>query len=139
MTEQPRLTIYFACVGNSCRSQMAEGLARHLGGDQVEVASGGSKPAGQVSPNAVAAMAEIGIDIRDQTSDPLDEAFVRRSDLVVTMGCGEGACPAFREVTLEDWPLEDPVGQELDKFREVRDEIEARMRELFERYGVTTG
>lgn len=141
MTEQAAdgpLRLYFACVGNSCRSQMAEGLARRMGGDQVEVKSGGSRPAGRVSRNAITTMAEIGIDISDQTSDPLDNDWVAGCDLVVTMGCGEDACPAFHEVELEDWPLEDPVGQDLATFRETRDEIGRRMRGLFDRLGIVT-
>lgn len=139
MTEQGDggpVRLYFACIGNSCRSQMAEGLARRMGGEQVEVKSGGSRPAGQVARNAITVMAEIGIDISDQTSDPLDEDWVAGCDLVVTMGCGEDACPAFHDVELEDWPLDDPVGQDLDIFRATRDEIGRRMRELFSRLGI---
>ncbi len=132
----PPFKLYLACVGNSCRSQMAEGLARRMGGDQVEVKSGGSRPASRVSRNAITAMAEIGIDISDHEPEPLDEDWVAGCDLVITMGCGEDACPAFHDVELEDWPLADPVGQDLDTFRATRDEIGRRMRELFDRLGL---
>lgn len=124
------LRIYFACVGNSARSQMAHGWAEKLGEEHVLVASGGSKPAGRVRAKAIEVMAEVGIDIAEHRSQPIDEAFVEQADVIVTMGCGEDDCPAFVGKQLVDWPLEDPAGQDVATFRRVRDEIEARVREL---------
>lgn len=131
------LKVYFICVGNSCRSQMAEGFARHLGGERVDVRSAGTMPSGAVSRNAIAAMAEVGIDISDHTSKTIDLAFAEAADHVLTMGCSaEEACPAHIVERMVDWGLEDPVGQPMDKFRAVRDEIEGRVRALLEAEGV---
>lgn len=132
------LRVFFACVGNSARSQMAHGFAEQLGGADVEVASGGSQPAGQVRQGAIEAMHERGIDISDHESQTIDEGFVRRADVIVTMGCGEDACPAFIGRTITDWPLEDPAGEDLDTFRRVRDDIEQRVRRLLDEHGVRT-
>lgn len=128
--------IYFACVGNAARSQMAEAICRELGTAAVECASGGSDPAGVVAGHARTAMAEVGIPLLTHESTPIDEAFVEQADLVVTMGCGEDACPAFRDVELIDWPLEDPKGRDLAFYRETRDEIARRVRALLKEHGV---
>lgn len=136
MATQARLRVMFACVGNSARSQMAEGFARALGGDRVEAMSGGSSPKGYVLPEAAQVMRERGVDISAARSKAIDEDFVRRADLVVTMGCGEDACPAFIGKKMVDWELPDPDGKDLDAFREVRDEVERRVRDLLARHGV---
>ena len=123
--------VLFACVGNSARSVMAQGFARHYGGDRIEARSGGSKPLGYLLPEAVQVMREKGIDISREPSKGFDEPWVREScDLVVTMGCGDDACPAFIGKRMVDWDLEDPKGKDLATFRRVRDEIERRVREL---------
>lgn len=128
--------VYFACVGNSGRSQMAETICRELGGETVECASGGSDPYGEILDHVRTAMAEVGIPVLGQESTPIDEAFVEAADLVVTMGCGEDACPAFRDVELVDWELTDPKGQDLATVREIRDEIGKRVRRLLVDRGV---
>lgn len=129
--------VLFACVGNSARSQMAQGFAERIGGSRVEARSGGSKPLGFVLPEAVAAMAEKGIDISRNPSQGFDEAWVRGScDLVVTMGCGDDACPAFVGKPLVDWELPDPKGKPLAEFRRVRDDIERRVRALLAERGI---
>jgi arsenate reductase len=131
------LRVLFACVGNSARSVMAQGFARHYGGAEVEARSGGSKPLGHLLPEAVVAMREKGIDISREPSKGFDEAWIRGScDLVVTMGCGEDACPAFVGKTMRDWELEDPKGKGLDTFRQVRDEIERRVVALLAEHGI---
>jgi arsenate reductase (thioredoxin) len=133
----PRLRVLFACVGNSARSQMAEGFVRALAGDRIEARSGGSRPLGRVLPEAIQVMRERGIDISAQPSRGFDEAWVRdRCDLVVTMGCGDDACPAFVGKRLVDWDLEDPKEKDLATFRRVRDEIERRVRALLAERGV---
>lgn len=128
--------IYFACVGNSGRSQMAEALCREIGGDRVECASGGSDPYGTVLDHVRTAMAEIGIPMLGYESTPIDEGFVERADLVVTMGCGEDACPAFHDAELVDWELTDPKGQDLATVRGIRDDIGQRVRALLKARGV---
>jgi arsenate reductase (thioredoxin) len=133
----PPFRVLFACVGNSARSQMAQGFAQALGGPRVEARSGGSKPLGYVLPEAVAVMQERGIDISAHPSQGFDEDWVRRAcDLVVTMGCGDDACPAFIGKPLVDWDLPDPKGRLIEEFRSVRDAIEARVRDLLAERGV---
>mgnify|MGYP001566731405 CR=1 FL=1 len=128
---RPRLRVLFACVGNSARSQMAQGFAKALGGTKVDARSGGSKPLGYVLPEAIAVMREKGVDISGHPSQGFDERWVRdECDLVVTMGCGDDACPAFVGKPLVDWDLDDPKGKPLTEFRRIRDEIERRVREL---------
>lgn len=118
----------FVCVGNSCRSQMAEGFARHYG---LKAASAGTEPTHQVNPLAVEVMAEKGIDIRDQTPKIMDMAKLKEWDRVITMGCGVAeSCPSLR--TDEDWGLDDPVGEPIEAFRACRDEVEARVKKLIE-------
>jgi arsenate reductase len=122
-------SILFVCVHNAGRSQMAAGWLRFLAGDSVEVRSAGSIPADQVNPAAVAAMAEVGIDITDQTPRILTVGAVEASDVVITMGCGD-ACPIFPGKRYLDWDLEDPAGKGLEAVRPIRDEIESRIRGL---------
>lgn len=132
-----RELIYFICTGNSCRSQMAEGFARHWAGERYEVLSGGLSPS-YVHPLAIRVMAEIGIDISRQTSDPIDAHRLREAKVAITLcGDAEEACPATPpSVRREHWPLRDPAratGAEeevLKVFREVRDEIGARVKKL---------
>ena len=130
------LRVLFACIGNSARSQMAQGFAQFYGGDLVEARSGGSKPLGHVLPEAIKVMREKGIDISRNPSQSFDEAWVRdHCDLVVTMGCGDDACPAFIGKRMQDWELEDPKGRSLETFRAIRDDIEARVKRLLAERG----
>jgi len=122
-------SVLFVCVHNAGRSQMAAGWLRHLAGDAVEVRSAGSLPGDQVNPAAVAAMAEVGIDISDQRPKVLTTDAVEASDVVITMGCGD-ACPVFPGKRYLDWELEDPAGQGVASVRPIRDEIESRIRRL---------
>ena len=120
------MKVLFVCVGNSCRSQIAEAFARHYG---LEAESAGTEPAPSVSRNAVAVMAEKGIDMTGQTPKVLDWDLLSTFDRTITMGCGVAeSCPALR--TDEDWGLDDPVGQPIEVFRAVRDDIEQRVRRL---------
>ncbi len=113
--------LLFVCVGNSCRSQMAEGIARSLG---HEAASAGTHPSTLVSPNAVIVCAEIGIDISNQKPKSVDNFSADDWDAVISMGCGV-SCPAMK--IDEDWELDDPVGQSIEVFRETRDAIRDRI------------
>ena len=122
-------SVLFVCVHNAGRSQMAAGWLRHLAGDAVEVRSAGSLPGDRVNPAAVAAMAEVGIDISDQHPKVLTTDAVEASDVVITMGCGD-ACPIFPGKRYDDWDLVDPAGKGPDEVRKVRDEIDQRVQKL---------
>ena len=124
-----RPSVLFVCVHNAGRSQMAAGFLTHLGRGQVEVRSAGSIPADQVNPAAVQAMAELGIDISDQTPKVLTYDAVEVSDVVITMGCGD-ACPIFPGKRYEDWELADPAGQGIESVRPIRDDIRRRVEAL---------
>lgn len=122
-------TVLFLCVHNAGRSQMALGWFTHLAGDRAVAWSGGSEPGDEVNPAAVAAMAEIGIDIAQEYPKPWTEEIVAAADVVITMGCGD-ACPLYPGKRYEDWELEDPAGQGLEAVRPIRDEIGERVRGL---------
>ncbi|MER7540063.1 arsenate reductase ArsC [Streptomyces sp. NPDC097704] len=124
MPETPLASVLFVCVHNAGRSQMAAGFLRHLAGDRVEVRSAGSLPGDQINPAAVAAMAEVGIDISGQKPKVLTPEAAQASDYIITMGCGD-ACPYFPGKTYLDWTLEDPAGQGVEAVRPIRDEIKA--------------
>ena len=130
-------SVLFVCVHNAGRSQMAAGWLRHLAGDAVEVRSAGSVPGDRVNPAAVAAMAEVGIDISGQRPKVLTTDAVESSDVVVTMGCGD-ACPIFPGTRYLDWQLEDPAGKGVESVRPIRDEIEVRVRGLLAELRVPT-
>jgi protein-tyrosine-phosphatase len=127
MTE--RTTVLFLCVHNAGRSQMALGWFRQLAGDRAVAWSGGSEPGDQVNPSAIAAMAEIGIDIATELPKPWTDEIVHAADVVVTMGCGD-ACPLFPGKRYEDWELDDPAGMDIEGVRPIRDEIGQRVRDL---------
>ncbi len=122
-------TVLFLCVHNAGRSQMALGWFNHLAGDRAAAWSGGSEPAASVNPSAVAAMAEIGIDISRESPKRWTDETVRAADVVITMGCGD-ACPVFPGKRYEDWVLTDPAGRGVDEVRPIRDEIDRRVRSL---------
>ncbi len=131
------MRVLFVCTGNSARSQMAEGFARHYGQGRIEAHSAGMAP-GHISPYAVAVMQQRGIDISGQQSKAFDWDLARRMDVVVTV-CGRAneSCPVLPpEVTRLHWPLEDPAaatGTEaeiLAKFRAIRDQLDIRVAEL---------
>jgi arsenate reductase (thioredoxin) len=132
----PTPTVLFLCVHNAGRSQMALGWFRHLAGDRAVAWSGGSEPGNEVNPGAVAAMAELGIDISEEFPKPWTEEIVRAADVVITMGCGD-ACPLYPGKRYEDWELDDPAGRDLAAIRPIRDEIGERVRALLERLEVT--
>ncbi|MGH3456855.1 arsenate reductase ArsC [Aeromicrobium sp.] len=127
MTDRP--TVLFVCVHNSGRSQMAAGFLSALSEGAVDVRSAGSMPGNEINPVAVEAMAEVGIDIASGQPKVLTDQAVQDSDVVITMGCGD-ACPFYPGKRYEDWELDDPAGQELEKVRPIRDEIKKRVEEL---------
>jgi arsenate reductase len=120
MSKKP--TVLFVCIHNAGRSQMAAGYLTHLAGDKIDVLSAGSAPASSINPRVVEAMLEEGVDLANEIPKVLTADAVQRSDVVITMGCGD-ACPFFPGKRYLDWKLDDPAGQGLDAVRAVRDEI----------------
>jgi len=127
MGEKP--SVLFVCVHNAGRSQMAAALLTHLAGDRIEVRSAGTEPADQINPAAIAALAELGIDITTAATKILTTDTVQSSDVVITMGCGD-TCPYFPGVSHRDWKLADPAGQPLPTVRAIRDDIADLVRAL---------
>jgi protein-tyrosine-phosphatase len=133
--QQPKPSVVFLCVHNAGRSQMAAGFLRQLAGNRVDVFSGGSEPAANVNPVAVAAMAERGVDIgREQPRRWVDKE-LRAADVIVTMGCGD-ECPFYPGKRYLDWELTDPAGKPIEEVRPIRDDIERRVRTLINELGV---
>ena len=130
------MNLLFLCVAKSARSQMAEGLGRALSPEGTTVYSAGSEPT-QVRPQAIAALREIGLNIESHTSKGIDDVPLEEMDLVITL-CADEVCPVL-PVTVRylHWPLPDPAGagetpeQELDAFRQVRDQLKERLEALF--------
>ena len=102
---------------------------QHLAGEKVNVLSAGSAPKDSINPIAVQAMAEVGIDIANNQPKVLTNEAVQESDVVITMGCGD-TCPFYPGKRYEDWVLDDPAGQPIEKVREIRDEIETKVKNL---------
>ena len=122
-------SVLFVCVHNAGRSQMAAGFLEHFAAGGIDVLSAGSAPKETLNPIAVAAMAEVGIDIANNKPKILTVDAVQASDVVITMGCGD-TCPYFPGKRYEDWVLDDPAGQSIEKVREIRDEIKERVANL---------
>ena len=122
-------TILFACIHNSGRSVAAQTLAQHYAGDTVLARSAGSEPGATVNPVVAQVLAERGLPVENHTPTKLDWDLVQESDVVITMGCGE-TCPVFPGKRYEDWPVDDPAGQDLDTVRRILDDIDVRVREL---------
>lgn len=125
------MEVLFVCVHNAGRSQMAAAFLEHYGGSRVVVRSAGTAPAETINPAVIEVMAEVGIDLLVIGARPkrLEEAAVRSSDVVITMGCGDG-CPFFAGIRYLDWSLDDPAGQGVDAIRPIRDAIEQHVLEL---------
>lgn len=121
--------ILFVCVENSCRSQMAEGFAKALGGVKLEAYSAGSNPSGKVNPEAIKVMRQIGIDISTAKSKGFNELAVKEFDYVVTMGC-QDICPFVPAKKHIDWEIEDPKGKGEESFRQTRDQIKEKVESL---------
>ncbi len=122
-------TVVFVCVENSNRSQMAEAFARMHGGDGVEACSAGSRPSGRVNPRAVEFMREVGYDLTTHTSKSLDQFNGQEVEVAVTMGCGD-ECPLVKAKRREEWQIPDPKEMPPEQYREVRDLIERKVKEL---------
>ena len=131
MSDDPR-RLLFVCVENSNRSQMAQAFARIYGGGSVEAYSAGSRPSGKINPKAIEAMKELDYDLTSHSSKSLKEVPPGEFDVTVTMGCGD-ACPMIPAKRREDWQIPDPRELGPAEFREVRDLIGRKVKELIEK------
>jgi arsenate reductase (thioredoxin) len=121
--------VLYVCVHNAGRSQMAAGLTHALSDGRVHVRSAGSEPADRINPAVVQAMDELDIDLSHEFPKPLTDEVVEAADVVITMGCGD-ACPIYPGKRYEDWEVDDPAGQPLEKVRAIRDDIRGRVEHL---------
>lgn len=124
--------ILFVCVENSARSQMAEAFANHYGKGKVEAYSAGTNIAKNIDPIVVKVMAEKGIDISKNKPKPFNAEMAEKADLIITMGCGLDACPASFLKKVINWEIEGPKGKPIEKVREIRDNIENKVKELLD-------
>ncbi len=129
MTVNPLKKILFICVENFNRSQMADAFAKRQAEGKSEVFSAGSKPSGKINPRAIKFMKEIRYDLSTQSSKSLSEIETIEFDYVITMGCGD-ACPWVKAKHRINWQLEDPKEKSDEEFRQIRDEIKAKMASL---------
>ncbi|MBE9502596.1 MAG: hypothetical protein IME96_00290 [Proteobacteria bacterium] len=128
------MKILFVCIGNACRSPMAEGFARFYSNGRVEVKSAGTSALGRVVTPTKEVMMEIGIDISNQTSDQLTKEMIEWADIVVSMSYRKTdvICPRTFNGRKIDWAVVDPIGMEIGTYRRVRDELERRVKELLD-------
>ena len=133
MPEKKKLL--FVCIENSNRSQMSQAFATMYGGDMVEAFSAGSRPSGKINPKAIEAMAELDYDLTKQHSKSLDEVKQHAPfDVVITMGCGD-ACPWMPAKKFIDWEIPDPRDMNKEQFREVRDLVGKKVKDLIQKLG----
>lgn len=123
--------ILFVCIENSNRSQMAQAFAILHGKDKVNAYSSGSRPSGRVNPKAISAMKELGYDLSTHSSKSLDEIPDEEYEYVVTMGCGD-ECPFVKAKHRQDWNIPDPRNMDEAEFREVRNLIEQKVKDLLQ-------
>jgi arsenate reductase len=126
---RPRPVVLFLCVHNAGRSQMAAALLARHAGAAIEIHSAGSAPGEHPNPAVVTAMAELGIDISGERPKLLSDQMAKEADVIVTMGCGD-ACPVYPGKRYLDWELPDPAGKSVADVREIRDDIDTRVRAL---------
>jgi arsenate reductase (thioredoxin) len=126
-------TVIFACVHNAGRSQMAAAWFNALAdATKAHAISAGTEPGAHVHPEVLEAMREVGIDLSDRKPQKLTDDLARSAHMLVTMGCGE-QCPVVPGLRRDDWPLEDPKGKPIERVREIRDEVRARVSALLAR------
>ena len=132
-------TILFVCVENAGRSQMAEGFFKKYAPKGFQVQSAGTKPVPQINPIVVEAMREVGIDISNQKSKEISDEMMRSSDPILNMGCMDKSfCPTLFLPKVIEWNLPDPKGKSIEEIREIRDEIEKRVKKLVAEITITT-
>jgi len=131
-------TILFVCVENAGRSQMAEGFFKKYAPDGIKILSAGTQPVSQINPIAVQVMREVEIDISTQKSKVLTDEMIKNSNHIMNMGCMDKSfCPAIFLPKIIEWNLEDPKGKSIETVREIRDEIEKRVKELVSSITIT--
>jgi protein-tyrosine-phosphatase len=129
--QEPKKSVLFVCVQNAGRSQMAEGFFKKYAPKEYEGISAGTMPVSEINPLAVMVMREVHIDISRQKSKEITEDMIRNSSKIVNMGCmDKDSCPTLFMQNLLDWNIEDPKDKQIEKVREIRDEIEQRVKEL---------
>ena len=121
-------TILFVCIENSCRSQIAEAYANWYSNSKYKVISAGSNPSGSINPTAMKLMSELGHKMAGQYSKSVDTV-AQNVDYLISMGCGD-SCPILPGKTYLDWQLDDPANQKLEEVREIRNQIEQKVRLL---------
>jgi len=128
---ESKKSVLFVCVQNAGRSQMAEGFFKKYAPKEYEGISAGTMPVSEINPLAVEVMREVDIDISGQKSKEITEDMIRNSSKIVNMGCMDKvSCPTLFLQNLLDWNIEDPKDKHIDKVREIRDEIEQRVKKL---------
>ena len=128
---EPKKSVLFVCVQNAGRSQIAEGFFKKYAPKEYEAISAGTMPISEINPFAVQVMSEVGIDISTQKSKEITEDMIRNSSKIVNMGCmDKQSCPTLFLQNLIDWNIEDPKDKPLEIVREIRDEIEQRVKQL---------
>lgn len=128
---ESKKSVLFVCVQNAGRSQMAEGFFKKYAPKEYEGISAGTMPVSEINPLAVEVMREVDIDISGQKSKEITEDMIRNSSKIVNMGCiDKVSCPTLFLQNLLDWNIEDPKDKQIEKVREIRDEIEQRVKEL---------
>ena len=128
---ESKKSVLFVCVQNAGRSQMAEGFFKKYAPKEYEGISAGTMPVSEINPLAVEVMREVDIDISGQKSKEITEDMIRNSSKIVNMGCMDKvSCPTLFLQNLLDWNIEDPKDKQIDKVREIRDEIEQRIKKL---------
>jgi arsenate reductase (thioredoxin) len=123
--------VLFVCTHNAGRSQIAQAFFERYGPDDLRAESAGQAPADAIWPNVIEAMREVGIDISDRSPKKIEVEMQLHADKAITLNCRD-TCP-YVVGGVEDWEVEDPAGQPLEKVREIRDEIERRVQDLIER------
>jgi arsenate reductase len=128
-------TVIFACVHNAGRSQMAAAFFNLLADPRkAQALSAGTQPGTRVHPEVRAAMAEIGVDLSSAQPKLLTHTMAEGAELLITMGCGD-SCPYVPGLRRDDWPLEDPKGKPMERVRQIRDDVRARVEQLLAREG----
>jgi protein-tyrosine-phosphatase len=131
--------ILFVCVENAGRSQIAEGFSKLYGKDKVEASSAGTMPSSEINPLVIQVMQEKGIDISKNKPKQITNQMVQEADTIIVMGCSaQEFCPAPLLAKVVDWNIEDPKGKPLEKVREIREEIEERVKKLVNEIGIGT-
>ena len=138
-SKKPKKKVLFLCIGNACRSQMAEAIARHIASDVIEASSAGLSPLGYIAGPTVAVLMENGVSCEGQTSKSVRAANPGSADLLINMsGYDVKNRLEPKDLPVEDWDVGDPFGSDLEIYRNIRDEVERRVIELADRLRAPT-